>query len=304
MHDTIIIGGGPAGLSAAINTSLRGLSTLVIEQNDRPGGLPLVLYPDKVIKDHPGFPVGILAKEFARLIEMQAKNSGVEIRCNEEALKIEKKEDFFHITTSNACYQSKRIIFCTGLLNIPKKLPILEKFRDVHYKLGNVEQFKNKRVAVIGAGDNAFDSSLHIKDVAEEVCIIMNKEKPKAKENTVKQVVDSGIRIYYESEITFIEGNKFTLKSLKTEKETEISIDTVFSAIGFSTINNFLKESNIEANPDGTIKVDKNFETSVKGIFAAGDLNGEPKLISVACARGIQAAMYAFSSVKRPYWLK
>ena len=79
MHDVIIIGAGPAGLTAATNTAHRGLKTLVIEQCDRAGGQPRICYPDKIIKDHPGFPVGILGKELSRMLVLQAKNAGAEI---------------------------------------------------------------------------------------------------------------------------------------------------------------------------------------------------------------------------------
>ena len=68
MYDVIIIGSGPAGLTAAANTSHRGLKTLVIEKQDMAGGLPTLLYPDKIIRDHPGFPVGILGKELIRML--------------------------------------------------------------------------------------------------------------------------------------------------------------------------------------------------------------------------------------------
>jgi len=185
MYDIIIIGAGPAGLTAAINTAHRGLKTLVIEQYDKPGGQPLIFYPDKIIKDHPGFPIGVLAKEFARRVEMQAIHAGAEIKCNEEALKINKIDDnLLEVKTNNGLYKSKRVIICTGMLNIPRKLPILENYKGkgIYYKIENLNEFKGKKVTVIGGGDNAFDSAIQIKEIASNVNILIKHAYAKAKE--------------------------------------------------------------------------------------------------------------------------
>lgn len=93
MYDVIIIGAGPAGLTAAANTSHRGLQSLVIEKQDMPGGLPSLRYPNKIIRDHPGFPCGILGKELSRMLSMQAQNAGAEIKCDEEAYRIKRRND-------------------------------------------------------------------------------------------------------------------------------------------------------------------------------------------------------------------
>jgi thioredoxin reductase (NADPH) len=313
MYDIIIIGAGPAGLTAAINTAHRGLKTLVIEQYEKPGGQPLIFYPDKIIKDHPGFPIGVLAKEFARRVEMQAVNAGAEIKCNEEVLKINKKDDLLEVKTNNRIYKSKRVIICTGMLNIPNKLHLLENYRGegIYYKIGNLNDFKDKKVTVIGGGDNAFDSAIQLKEVASGVNIIIKQEYAKAKEITLEEAESKGIKIYYNTELTNIINypnskkiKKIKILNTKTKVTSELITDIIFSSIGFSTVNKFLKDNNIELNNDGTVKINKNYETSIKGVFAAGDLNGEVKLIAVASARGIQAAINSFSSIKKPYWIE
>jgi len=320
MYDIIIIGAGPAGLTAAINTAHRGLKTLVIEQYDKPGGQPLIFYPDKIIKDHPGFPIGVLAKEFARRVEMQAINAGAEIKCNEEALKINKIDDnLLEVKTNNGLYKSKRVIICTGMLNIPRKLPILENYKGkgIYYKIENLNEFKGKKVTVIGGGDNAFDSAIQIKEIASNVNILIKHAYAKAKEITVEEAESKGIKIYYNTELTSIINypnskkiKKIKILDTKTKLTSELSTDMIFSSIGFSTVYKFLKDNNIELNNDGTVKTNDNYETTdnyetnIKGVFAAGDLNGEAKLIAVASARGIQAAIQTFSSIKKPYWIE
>ena len=157
MYDVVIIGAGPAGLTAAANTSLRGLRSLVIEKHDFPGGLPVLLYPDKIIRDHPGFPVGILGKELSRMLYMQAKNAGAEIKCSEEALKIDRKQDnLIEVRTTQDTYQTRRVILCIGIFDIPKKLDILKDVvsQNIHYTVKNLEVFRDKRLVIIGGGDH------------------------------------------------------------------------------------------------------------------------------------------------------
>jgi len=314
MYDIIIIGAGPAGLTAAINTAHRGLKTLVIEQYDKPGGQPLIFYPDKIIKDHPGFPIGVLAKEFARRVEMQAINAGAKINCNEEALKINKIDNnLLEVKTNNGLYKSKRIIICTGMLNIPNKLPLLEKYtgEGIYYKIDNLNEFKGKKIAILGGGDNAFDSAIQIKEIASKVNILIKQSYAKAKEITVEEAESKGIKIFYNTELTSIINypnskkiKKIKILNTKTKLTTELNTDMIFSSIGFSTVYKFLKDNNIELNNDGTVKTNDNYETNIKGVFAAGDLNGEAKLIAVSSARGIQAAIRTFSSIKKPYWIE
>ena len=311
MYDVIIIGAGPAGLTAAANTAHRGLKTLVLEQCEKPGGQPLNFYPDKIIKDHPGFPVGVLGKEFARLLEIQAKNADAKIKCGEEALSIEGAEPELTVRTTNGSYLAQRVIICTGLLSYPSRLPVLSNFTGtgVHYKIENLRDFRKKNVVVVGGGDNAFDTALQIKEVAGDVKVLVKHEYAKAKLSTINEVKDAGIEILYNTEIKEVvqdEGSKKLTGVRIVSKDgtvAQLPVDEVFSAIGFSLVSEFLKNNGLEMNTDGSIKVDGKYETSRKGVFAAGDVNGDVMLIAVACARGIEAAINSFSSIKKPYWL-
>lgn len=116
MYDIIVVGAGPAGLTAATNTAHRGMKTLVLEKQDTAGGLPTLLYPDKIIRDHPGFPVGILGKELSRMLYMQATNVGSEIRRDEEAITLTRTADgHIKVMTNRGAYQGRRVILCTGI---------------------------------------------------------------------------------------------------------------------------------------------------------------------------------------------
>jgi thioredoxin reductase (NADPH) len=312
MYDVIIIGAGPAGLTAAANTSLRGMKSLVIEKHDFAGGLPVLLYPDKIIRDHPGFPVGILGKELSRMLFMQAKNAGAEIRCSEEALRIERKENnILEVKTTQDTYNARRVILCTGIFNLPRKLEILKdvSYPNIHYAVKSPETFKNKRLVIVGGGDHAFDTAVQLRDITDNITILVKNRYAKAKENTVKTAEKLGVKILYVTEISNIFKNragkveKIEIVNLETHEKKIIDIDELFISIGFEPVKMFLERNGFKLRKDYSLKVNKNLQTNIKGVFAAGDITGEVRLISTACAEGIVAAIHAFETIKKPYWL-
>ena len=313
MYDVIIIGAGPAGLTAAANTSHRGLKSLALEKQATPCGLPTLIYPDKIIRDHPGFPVGILGKELSRMLFMQAKNAGAEIKCDEEVLKIKKRDDgLIEVKTVQDTYQGKRVILCTGIYDVPRKLEILKGYTgpDVHYKLADPEAFKDKKIVIVGGGDHAFDTAIQLSDIAKSTTILVKDKYAKAKENTVKLAETLGIKVYYNTKPLKIFMDKagilekIQIADLETEKKETIRVEKLFVAIGFEPIKSFLVNNGFKLQrKDSSIKVDRTLQTNIKGVFAAGDVTGEVRLIATACAEAIVAAVHAFEEIKKPYWL-
>lgn len=313
MYDVVVVGAGPAGLTAVTNTSLRGLKSLVIEKQEIPGGLPRILYPDKIIRDHPGFPVGILGKELSRMLFMQAKNAGAEIRLGEEVLKVVKgQHELLEVRTVEDKYQAKRVIICTGIYDIPRKLEILEDYAgaNVHYKIESPRIFEKKRVLIVGGGDHAFDTAVQLKDITEDIIVVVKDRYAKAKENTVKLAEEIGIRVLYNTEIVrILEDRRGKLDRVQVaDKETGgkeiLTVDELFIAIGFKPTRRFLEDNSFELREKGAVKVQRNLQTNIKGVFAAGDVTGEVRVIATACAEGIVAAVHAFEEVKKPYWLR
>ena len=313
IYDVIIVGAGPAGLTAAANTSLRGLASLVIEKQDSPGGLPTLLYPNKIIRDHPGFPVGILGKELSRMLSIQANNADAEIKLGEEVLAISRNDnDIIEVRTDQDKYQGKRVILCTGIYNIPRKLDALKRYKgpNVHYKVVHPEIFKNKKLVIVGGGDNAFDTAVQINEFAESTTILVKNRYAKAKDRTVKEAEDQGVKIFYNTDIVkFVrDGNgkivKIQISNQETGEKRVLDAEEIFVAIGFEPIVSFLAKNGFKIKREGSIKVDKNLQTNIKGVFAAGDVTGEIRLIATACSEGIMAAVHAFETIKKPYWLR
>jgi thioredoxin reductase len=312
-YDVIIIGAGPAGLTAAANTSLRGLKSLVIEKQDVLGGLPTILYPDKIIRDHPGFSVGILGKELSGMLFMQAKNAGAEIKCSEEVLKIERREgDLIEVETVQDIYQAKRVILCTGIYDIPRKLEILKGYTgpNVRYKVESPRMLKKKRVVIVGGGDHTFDTAVQLKDVTKSITILVKHRYAKAKKSTVKLAENLGMQVFYNTEIVRIFKNKngkldrIQIANRETGEKKTMNVDELFIAIGFEPIKRFLENNGFKLQKDGSVKADRNLQTNIKGVFAAGDVTGEVRLIATPCAEGIAAAVHAFEATKKPYWLR
>lgn len=130
--DVVIIGAGPAGLAASLTTAHRGLTTLVIEAKNEPGGQPQFLYADKKIVDIPGFPDGISGEELSSRVYRQAVDALVQFRFNEELVTVEEteqveKEDLLkRVITKQGEYLCRKVILACGLLHFPRKLPVLD----------------------------------------------------------------------------------------------------------------------------------------------------------------------------------
>lgn len=310
IYDIIIIGGGPAGLTAANNTAHRGLKTLVLETRPEAGGQPRFFYPKKVIIDHPGFPDGVSGEELSRRLHEQAVNSGAEIHTDEEALALIPRINWKIIETNRGQYRGKKIILCTGMLNIPKKLPILEKYHGegVEHFVKDPEKFRDMDVLIIGGGDSALDNAVMVSHTAKSVTVMDIGPKLKAKESTVEIAKSSKVKFLLHSELKDIETknekiSSATIYNQKTQETVTLNPDKIVVSIGYVSPKEFFDSMNIRRYSDGTIVVNDRMETSIEGIYAAGDIVGEVKLIAVACAEGIVAAVNTFNSIKKPYWL-
>lgn len=163
---------------------------------------------------------------------------------------------------------------------------------------------------IVGGGDHAFDTAIQLSDIADNVTILVNREYAKAKEKTVKIAEELGTEILYNTEIIRILKNssgtfeRIQIRNNETGTKKVINADELFIAIGFEPVKRFLKSNGFVLKKDGSIDVDINLETNIQGVFTAGDVTGEVRLIATACAEGIVAAIHAFEEIKKPYWLR
>jgi|KBSSwiStaDraftv2_1062776.scaffolds.fasta_scaffold25187_2 thioredoxin reductase (NADPH) len=308
--DVVIIGAGPAGLAAGLTTAHRALTTLVIEAKDKPGGQPQFLYSDKRIVDIPGFPDGISGEELSDRTYQQAASALVQFRFNEELIgiedthEVEAEDPLKRVVTNKSSYLCRKVIIACGLLHYPRRLPALDDLNseNVHYKLPKIRDYEDRRVAVVGGGDSALDAALMVLGRGGRVDLIVREEVPIGKPDTLARICAAGGVLHAPAEIrsASFAGERIRLK-LSNDEQIDCSIAIV--QIGFLASRETFERLMVRLNEDGSIAVDPYFETSRQGIFAVGDVHGEIKLITVAWAEGIQAAIHAFKEITSPYWL-
>jgi thioredoxin reductase (NADPH) len=308
--DVVIIGAGPAGLAAALTTAHRGLTTLVIEAKDTAGGQPRFLYAEKRIVDIPGFPDGITGEELSARVHRQAIEANVQFRFAEELVtiedtdRVEKEDPLKRVVTSKGSHLCRKVLLACGLLHVPRKMPVLDALdsRNVHYRVPKIGDYEGQVVAVVGGGDSALDAALMVLGRHGRAHILVRKDVPAGKTDTLARIEKAGGVLHTGCEITAasFSGNAIALQLSKGE---ELLVDKVIVQIGFLSARDTFARLGVRQKADGSVVVDPYFESSRRGIFAVGDVHGDIKLITVAWAEGIQAAIYAFREITSPYWL-
>ena len=306
LYDITIIGAGPTGLFAAFYAGMRQARTQVIDSLEEPGGALTAIYPEKYIYDVAGFPK-ILAKDFVEQIYEQAMRQNPTVRLKEEVTLLERLPDgTLTLETSNGPRYSKTVIICGGVGAFePKRLnaPGTEGLegRGLHYFAKRVEDFRDKRVVIVGGGDSAVDWALTLEPVAKHVTLI-HRSKFRAHEATVKELEESSVDLQFPGcEIvdvsTGVDG-RIAAVSYKnaTGDITALPCDELIAAIGFVADLGPLKTWGFELQKN-QIVVDKiTMETNIPGVFSAGDICWYPakfKLIATGAAEAVTAVNHA-----------
>lgn len=308
--DVIIIGAGPAGLSASLTTAHRALTTLVIEAKDRAGGQPQFLYADKRIVDIPGFPDGITGEQLSERTYRQAVDALVQFRFNEELTgidetdQVEAEDRLKRVVTTRGSYLCRKVIIACGLLHYPRRLAVLDQLqsRNVHYKTPKIGDYEGRHVVVVGGGDSALDAALMVTARGGHVSLIVRESQPIGKADSLAQLREAGAVVRTSTEVSAAEFAGDEIR-LSFTQGTPQACSLVIVQIGFLSARDTFEQLNVVLNEDGSIAVDPYFETSRQGVFAVGDVHGDIKLIAVAWAEGIQAAIHAFKEITSPYWL-
>jgi thioredoxin reductase (NADPH) len=290
--DILIIGGGPAGMFAAFYGGMRQASVKIIESMPQLGGQLAALYPEKYIYDVAGFPK-VTAQELVDRLKQQIDLFKPEVCLEEKVVGVVKKEErLFEVTTDRAVHLAKAVIITAGVGAFePRRLDLPEASRfegkNLHYFVGDLQRFKDRHVLVSGGGDSAVDWSLMLEPIAKSVTLIHRRDKFRAHEHSVENLMNSTVRIITPTEITALHGDEaitqVTLTDVKTNETTELEVDAVIVNFGFVSSLGPISEWGITIQ-GGSIVVDTRMETNIPGIFAAGDITtypGKLKLIAV-----------------------
>jgi thioredoxin-disulfide reductase len=299
-YDVIIIGGGAAGITAAIYTCRKKLKTAVITIDV--GGQTLLT---NHIENYPGFKV-VSGPELMAKFQEQAIGFGAKFIMG-EVVKIKKIGNSFNIKLGNSeKYKCKSIILASGKTARKLGVPGEDKFigRGVSTcATCDAPLFKDKEVAVVGGGNSAFEAAELLEKYATKVYLIHRREEFRADEITVEKVKKmKKVEIITNSTAREIKGDKFVkglvIENLKTGEKRELKVGGIFIEIGYELKTEWVKDL-VRRNKFGEIKIDNRCRTSQPGIFAVGDISSVPyKQIVISAGEGAKAALEAYKYIK------
>jgi thioredoxin reductase (NADPH) len=298
-YDIIIVGAGPAGLTAGIYAGREGLKSLIIEKNVRGGNANTA----PVILNYPGFK-SISGLELLKKMGEQAEKY-IDIREDEELLDVIKTDNRFLLTTNNSKYSAKAIIFCSGTTYRKLGVKGEEEFigKGISYcSICDGMLFKDRDVVVVGGGNSAAEHALHLHDIGVNVTIIHRRDELRAQQFLKDKLMEKGIPILWNTILTEIKGDMF-LKSIdihnkETGKDKELMVNGIFIAVGELPNSSIANSLGVEINSNKYIVTDKNQKTKIEGVYAAGDVTGGVNQLVVSCGEGAIAAVNAYTYVK------
>lgn len=295
VFDTIILGAGPAGMSAAIYAARREMKALVISENI--GGQ--IIWASE-IENYPGFK-SIKSYELIQKMREQVEENKIEI-INSHIIRTEKENNIFKIETADSKYFAKTLIVTIGLAPRTLDVPGEKEFngRGVAY-CANCDGpfYKNKTIAVIGGGNAALDAAEVMSKIANQIYLIHHHEKFQGFEILVDKVKSApNIKIYNQYTVFQINGNKkvngVEINNCLTNEKVYLDIDGIFIEIGRKADTSLVKDL-VKRDENDQIIIDEKCATSMPGVFAAGDVTTIPfKQIVIATGQGAIAALSAY----------
>ncbi len=293
-YEVIIIGAGPAGLTAALYTSRAKLRTLVLEKENLGGEL----MNRDMIENYPGYPSGVLGPELGSNMVKQAKNYGAEIKVG-QIEKIETYQGYKVVKTKSGNYVGRAVVIAGG--SHPQKLgvPGEEEFADngvIYCATCDGYRFTDKVVAVAGGGDSGITEALFLIRIAAKVIVIEIMPRLNANRTLMERDLSSPkIEIRNGTKIEAIRGSgqveALEISNVQTGQKESLNVDGVLVHIGIKPNTDYLK-SFLPLNEKGQVMVNDRMETPVAGIYAAGDIrHNSPCQISTAVGDGATAAL-------------
>ena len=298
MLDLIIIGAGPAGITAAVYAARKKMDLLVISKDI---GGQTAWSGD--IENYTGYQF-VTGPELVAKFEEHMKKNNIALKENEDVTVIERKKDKVFVKTDKGEYEAKTVIIASGKRSMELGVPGEEEFKNkglTYCATCDGPLFSEKDVAVIGGGNSALDAALQLIKIANHVYIInIVKELTGDPVEQDKLKNSKNVTIMNEAQVTAVLGDKFVsaIKIKTKDSEKEIPVQGVFVEIGLIPNSGFAR--GIDKNDKNEIKVDSYNRTNIPGIFAAGDVTDVPeKQIIIAAGEGAKATLGAFKYLSR-----
>ena len=274
MYDIIIIGSGPAGLSAAIYAQRACLDTIVIEKNGISGGQVLNTWE---VDNYPGFP-GVTGFELSRQFREHANKLGARV-VQDEVVQVELSGNVKKVVCEEETYEARCVILASGAHHRTLEVPGEEELRGAgvsYCATCDGAFFRGRTVAVVGGGDAALEDAIFLARMCEKVYIVHRRDKLRgAKRLQERLQALENVEVVWNSETAAIERDgqveALRLRQTKTGEERRLDVDGVFIAVGIAPESE-LYAGQLELDEQGYIRADESGQTSVPGVFAAGDV--------------------------------
>jgi thioredoxin reductase (NADPH) len=295
-YEVIIIGGGPAGLTAGLYTSRARLRTLLIETGIFGGQMTTT----EMIENYPGFPQGVTGEELSRLMEEQAKRFGLGT-INQEVVEVALEGKLKRVRTNESSYLCEALIICTGAEYRKLGVPGEKEFtgKGVSYcATCDGAFFQDVNIIVVGGGDSALTEALFLTKFVKELTIVHRRDALRATKIYQERALNHPkIRFLWNSVVQEIKGDQVVrsvvIKDVKSGQTKEVATEGAFLFVGLSPRTNFLKGL-VDMDEAGYILTNDNCETSAGGIFAAGDCRKKLlRQIATGVGEGATAAFAA-----------
>jgi thioredoxin reductase (NADPH) len=301
--DLVIVGGGPAGLTAGIYSVRSGLQTAVIEREALGGQVATT----PIVENYPGF-TQVGGKTLVDIMVSHALQY-VQIFQGEAVVDIEYGSPII-VTTNRRRFLTKTVLLATGAshrhLNVPGEHRL--GGRGVSYcSTCDGPLFKGKKVVMVGGGNSAVTEALYLYHMGVDVSLIHRRDNLRAQDFLAKQLTENNIPVYWNTEVKEIKGdervNEIVVYNNQTHESSTMQTDGVFIAIGYTPAVELAEKIGLELSEDGYIQHDGKHRTDIPGIYSAGDVEGGYKQIVTATGQGAEAAMTIFEDLINPYWM-
>jgi thioredoxin reductase (NADPH) len=300
--DVVVIGGGPAGLTAGIYAARSGLKTVIIERDTLGGQVATT----PVVENYPGLAriggktlVDIMVAHALEYVQVFPREAVLDITLG----------DPIQIRSTLRSFTARAVLFATGASNRKLGVPGEDRLagRGVSYcSTCDGPLFKGRKVAIVGGGDSAVTEALHLRHIGADVTLIHRRDSLRAQEYLVKNVQENGIPVLYNTEVREIKGQEkvqqVVVYNNRTKKTDTLPLEGVFVSVGYTPEVELARKIGVDLTPDGYIKNDGQHRTNLPGIYSAGDVEGGYKQIVTAAGAGAGAAITLFEDLSHPYW--
>jgi len=302
--DLVIVGGGPAGLTAGIYAARSGLNSVVIERGALGGQVALT----PVVENYPGF-TQVGGKTLVDIMVSHALQY-VQIFQGEEVLDIQPGDPMV-VSTTRRKFHTQTVLLATGATHRSLGVPGEKRFagRGVSYcATCDGPLFKGRGVIVVGGGNSAVTETLYLHHMGVDASLVHRRDALRAQDVLAHQLEANGIPILWDTEVKEIRGKErveqVVLINNRTGETRKMDVSGVFIAVGYEPSVSLAQKIGVELNAEGYIRHDDKHRTNIPGIYTAGDVEGGYKQIVTATGQGAAAAMTIFEDLINPYWKK